>query len=83
MTVEGGNGMSKSAYVDDASYGDFSQLASADVGNSGKASLSSNENDIEWVLDSGASKHVVGKFCVFEFYSKHPPTHSDTIQTKV
>ena len=49
-------------------------------GNSEKASLSANEIETKWVLDAGASKHVAGKFSVFESYNKHPPTHKGTIQ---
>jgi hypothetical protein len=81
MAVERDNGTSKSTEVDDAAYGDFAHWASTDEGNPEKASLASNEIDTEWVLDSGASKHVAGKSCVFESYNKHPPTHKGTIQT--
>jgi hypothetical protein len=73
--------MSKGAKVDDVAYVDFAYLASVDEGNSEKEPLGSNENDTKRVLDSGASKHVVGKLCVFEPYIKHPPTHKGTIQT--
>jgi hypothetical protein len=71
MAVEANNGTSKDAEVDDTAYGDFAE----------KASLATNENDTEWVLDSGVSKHVAGKSCVFESYHKTPPTHKGTIQT--
>jgi hypothetical protein len=73
MAIEADNGTSKDAEVDDAAYGDFAHWASTDEGNSKKASLATNENDTEWVLDSGASKHVAGKSCVFESCHKHPP----------
>jgi hypothetical protein len=81
MAVEVDNGTSKDAEVDDAAYGDFAHSASTDEGNYEKASLATNENDTEWVLDSGASKHVAGKSSVFESYHKHTPTHKGTIQT--
>jgi hypothetical protein len=54
--------MSKGAEVGDATYGDFAHWVSTDEGNSKIASLATNENDTEWVLDSGASKHVAGNF---------------------
>lgn len=81
MATEVDNGTSKDAEVDSAAYGNFANLVSMDEGNSEKASLATNENDTEWILDSGASKHVAGKFGVFESYIKHPPTHKGTIQT--
>ena len=81
MVVEQDNGTSKDTKVDDATYGDFAHWASANEGNSERASLATNEIDIEWVLDSGASKHVGGQFSVFEYYSKHPSNHKGTIQT--
>lgn len=46
-----------------------------------KAFLTPNESASEWVLDSGASKHVAGNSCVFESYHKHAPTHKGTIQS--
>jgi hypothetical protein len=73
--------MSKGVEVGDATYGDFAHWVSTDEGNSEIASLTTNENDTKWILDSGASKHVPGKCCVFESYNKHPPTHNGTIQT--
>ena len=81
MVVEGDNVQSKGEGVDDAAYGDFAHWASTDEGNPEQASLATNDNDVEWVLDSGASKHVAGKLGVFESYTKHPPTHKGTIQT--
>lgn len=81
MATEVDNGTSKDAEVDSAAYGNFANLVSMDEGNSEKASLATNENDTEWILDSGASKHVAGKFGVFESYIKHPSTHKGTIQT--
>jgi hypothetical protein len=32
------------------------------------------------LLDSGASKHVAGKFCLFESYIKNASIHNGTIQ---
>ena len=53
----------------------------ADEGNMETAIIAHHRMDTEWVLDSGASKHVGGKFCVFESYDKHPPTQKGTIQS--
>ena len=61
-------------------YGDFAHWASTNDGNPEKASLATSENDSKWVLDSGASKHVADKLCVFEAYNKQPPTHKGTTQ---
>jgi hypothetical protein len=41
MEVEGANGMSKGADVDDVANADFAHLASADEGNTQKVSLAS------------------------------------------
>lgn len=81
MVVEENNGTPKGTKVDDATYGDFAHWASTNEGDSERSSLAANEIDTEWVLDSGASKHVGGKFFVFESYSKHPSNHKGTIQT--
>ena len=62
-------------------FGDCADWAFTDEHNPEKASLATNANGPEWVLDSGASRHVAGKSCVFESYNKHPPTHKGTIQT--
>lgn len=35
----------------------------------------------EWILDSGASKHVTGAQNEFLTYKKYPSTHKETIQT--
>ena len=34
----------------------------------------------EWILDSGASKHVTGNSKEFELYNSYPPTHKETVQ---
>jgi transposase InsO family protein len=34
-----------------------------------------------WILDSGASAHVTGKWSEFASYTPHPPMHKETIQT--
>ena len=81
MTVAGDTGTSKGKDADDADYGDFALWASTDEGNPEQASLASNGSAPEWVLDSGASKHVASKSCVFESYTKHPPSHTGTMQT--
>lgn len=80
MAVEGETMASKDEEVNDAAYGDFAHWASTNEGNPEKASFAPNVNALEWVLDSGASKHVAGNSCVFESYTKHPPTHTGTIQ---
>ena len=35
----------------------------------------------DWILDSGASKHVAGTSTEFESYTQYPITHCETIQT--
>ena len=87
MAVEGNNQghtgreTSKDGGSDAAVYGDFAHWTYTDEGNSERASLATNENGPEWVLNSEASKHVASELCVFDSYSKHPPTHTGTIQT--
>jgi hypothetical protein len=34
-----------------------------------------------WILNSGASKHVAGTLKEFDSYTQYPPTHKETIQT--
>jgi transposase InsO family protein len=38
-------------------------------------------SQLDWILDSGASKHVTGAACEFESYMQYPPTRKETIQT--
>jgi hypothetical protein len=44
-------------------------------------SIATHNVDSEWILDSGASKHVTGSISEFDSYSPYPPTHRGTIQT--
>ena len=46
-----------------------------------KATIAAHRTDPEWVLDSGASKHVAGNFREFESYDQLPPSQSKTICT--
>jgi hypothetical protein len=44
-------------------------------------SIATHNVDSEWILDSGASKHVTRSISEFDSYSPYPPTHRGTIQT--
>jgi hypothetical protein len=61
--------------------GDFVNFAYIDEGNYAHASMASNISQLNWILDSGASKHVTGASCEFESYMQYPPTRKETIQT--
>jgi hypothetical protein len=72
--------------TNDGGYGDFSfdkfaHLAYTDEGNYAHASTSLHKSCSNWILDSGASKHVTGTFKEFDSYTQYPPTHKETIQT--
>lgn len=40
-----------------------------------------HKTGVEWVLDSGASKHVTGSINEFECYQLYSQPHGETIQT--
>ena len=66
---------------DENVFGNFAHLVITNEGNAENASFATHEIDPEWILDSGASKHVAGNILEFESYNEHPPTHKYTIQT--
>jgi hypothetical protein len=61
--------------------GDFVNFAYIDEGNYAHASIPMHTSQLDWILDSGASKHVTGATCEFESYMQYPPTRKETIQT--
>ena len=72
--------------TNDGGYGDFSfdkfaHLAYTDEGNYAHASTSLHKSCPNWILDSGASRHVAGTLKEFDSYTQYPPTHKETIQT--
>ena len=66
---------------EDFSYGNFAHFVSTDEGNCAHASILSQRSHPDWILDSGASKHVAGTSMEFESYIPYPPTCKETIQT--
>ncbi|KAK1609557.1 hypothetical protein QYE76_033230 [Lolium multiflorum] len=50
-------------------------------GNTENVSLAAHKLDSDWVLDSGASRHVTGNSREFEMYNQYPSTYHETIQT--
>jgi hypothetical protein len=65
----------------DSTFGDFAHFAYANEGNCAHKSTLSQMSFPNWILDSGASKHVAGTSKEFESYTKYPPTRKETIQT--
>ena len=63
----------KSSGSDEKVFGNFAHLVSTNEGNTEKASFATHEINQEWILDSGASKHVAGNIGEFESYNQHPP----------
>ena len=64
-----------------AAIGNFSNCANyahMGEGTQAQALASSYRHHIEWVIDSGASKHVTGMFSPFKTYN--PYTHSESVQ---
>ena len=62
-------------------YGDFVNFAYMDEGNYANTSVSSQISQLNWILDSGASRHVTGATSEFASYTQYPPTRRETIQT--
>ncbi|KAJ1289187.1 hypothetical protein BS78_02G145200 [Paspalum vaginatum] len=50
-------------------------------GNYAHASIPTQISKLNWILDSGASKHVTGTSSEFDSYIQYPPTRKETIQT--
>uniref|UniRef100_A0ACD5ZUN6 Uncharacterized protein n=1 Tax=Avena sativa TaxID=4498 RepID=A0ACD5ZUN6_AVESA len=55
-------------------------LAQAKEGMSNRAPML-NKTCSNWILDSGASTHVTGRWSEFSSYAPNPPMHKETIQT--
>jgi hypothetical protein len=65
----------------DASFGHFAHFVYSNEGKTESASIAMHRLNSEWILDSGASKHVVGSIGEFESYRPATPMHQETIQT--
>jgi hypothetical protein len=51
------------------------------TGNSNQALISMQNSNLEWILDSGATKHLLGMSNEFESYTSYPCTHKEMIRT--
>jgi hypothetical protein len=60
-------------------FGNFANYAHLGKGTQAQALASTYRHNIEWVIDSGASKHVTGLSSSFKTYTPH--SYSETIQT--
>ena len=65
----------------ETSFGQFAHFVYTDKGNTENASLAAHKLDFDWILDSGASRHVTGSIREFELYNQYPSTYHETIQT--
>ena len=59
-------------------FGNFANYAHMGEGTQAHALASSCRHHIEWVIDSGASKHVTGMSSPFKTYNSY--THSESVQ---
>ena len=59
-------------------FGNCANYAHMGEGTQAQALASSYRHHIEWVIDSGASKHVTDMFSPFKTYN--PYTHSESVQ---
>ena len=64
---------------EDSTFGDFAHFAYAHEGNCAHTSTLSKGSFPDWILDSGASKHVARTSKEFQLYTKYPPTRKETI----
>jgi len=60
-------------------FGNFANYAHLGKGTQAQALASTYRHNIEWVIDSGAFKHVTGISSSFKTYTPH--SYSETIQT--
>ena len=60
-------------------FGNFANYAHLGKGTQAQTLASTYRHNIEWVIDSGASKHVIGISSSFKTYTPH--SYSKTIQT--
>lgn len=65
----------------DNNFGNFDHVVYTKEGNSANASIFPHKSFSDWILDSGASKHVAGTLNEFDSYIQYPPEHNETIQT--
>jgi hypothetical protein len=61
--------------------GNFVNLAQIEEGISNQAPTLDETSRSNWILDSGATTHVTGRWSEFASYAPHPPMHKETIQT--
>ena len=62
------------------SFGNFANYAHVGEGTQAHALVATYKHShIDWIIDSGASKHVTGSLSTFASYT--PYTHSETVQT--
>ena len=73
-------GVNKGEQQGETSFGQFAHFVYT-KGNIENVSLAAHKLDSDWVLDSGASKHVTGNVREFEMYHQYPPAYHETIQT--
>jgi len=78
MTSESSNTTSAASGATTSHFGNFANYAHLGEGTQAQALASTYRHDIEWVIDSGASKHTTGIPNLFKTYT--PYTHFETIQ---
>ena len=72
-------GQSKEEGENEATFGNFAHYVHTNEGNIDRVSIATHSFDSEWILDSGASKHVTGNIREFDSYCPYPPTHRGTL----
>jgi hypothetical protein len=60
--------------------GNCVNLAYTEEGISSRAPTLNEISCSRWILDSGASTHVTGRWSEFASYAPHPPMYKETIQ---
>ena len=80
-TTSTSQGQSKEEGQNEATFGNFAHYVYKDEGNIDRVSIATHNVNSDWILDSGASKHVTGNISEFDSYTQYPPTHRGTIQT--
>ena len=66
--IETSGGKDQGNYV-----GDFANFTYKDEGHYAHALVPTRVSQLNWILDSGASKHVTGASCEFDSYVQYPP----------
>ncbi|XP_071679982.1 uncharacterized protein [Lolium perenne] len=80
-TTSTSQGQSKEEGQNEATFGNFAHYVYKDEGNIDRVSIATHNANSDWILDSGASKHVTGNISEFDSYTQYPSTHRGTIQT--